>query len=157
MQQALHITGPLLEQGANAERIMRALGEWFGIESSIVEYRDAVQDMPTFTAQMDGVIVGFMTVERHFPESAELHVLGVLQSHHRRGIGAALLNATEQWLRADGCRWLQVKTVSDGRSCEAYAKSRAWYQAVGFDALQVFPLLWDESNPCLQLIKRLDD
>jgi hypothetical protein len=26
---------------------------------------------------------------------------------------------------------------------------------MGFSPLQVFPLLWDEANPALQLIKRL--
>lgn len=135
---------------------MRALPAWFGIESSIVEYRAAIDRMPTFLTHRGGTVVGFMTVERHFPGAAELHVLGVLETEHRSGVGRALLQGVESWLRDDDCRWLQVKTVSDGRQCDAYAKSRLWYSSMGFEPLQVFPLLWDESNPCLQLIKQLD-
>jgi ribosomal protein S18 acetylase RimI-like enzyme len=146
---------PTTGQGSIAEVIMRALPAWFGIESAIVEYVQAVNQMPTLIATIGTTPVGFMTVDRHFPEAAELHVLGVLQTHHQMGIGRQLLDATEAYLRCDGCVWLQVKTLSAERSCEAYAKSRAWYTAIGFSPLQVFPLLWDEANPALQLIKRL--
>lgn len=142
--------------GAAAERIMRALPTWFGIEEGIVDYTAAAERMPTLLATVGGAPVGFMTIERHFSVAAELHVLGVLESHHRQGIGRCLLEATEAWLRGDGCHWLQVKTLSDRRECAAYAKSRAWYEAMGFEPLQVFPLLWGEANPALQLVKRLD-
>jgi len=156
MAQLLKIDGPLLEQGKLGERILRALPVWFGIESAIVEYRTAIDRMPTFLARRGDTVVGFMTVERHFPNAAELHVLGVLEHEHRTGVGRALLEHVEAWLRDDDCRWLQVKTLSEGRPCEFYARSRAWYDAMGFEPLQVFPLLWDEFNPCLQLVKRID-
>ena len=126
---------------------MRALPAWFGIEEGIVAYTAAADRMPTLLATVDDVPVGFMTIERHFSSAAELHV---------QGVGGSLLRATEAWLADDGCRWLQVKTVSSDRQCPAYAKSRAWYKAMGFEPLQVFPLLWDEANPALQLVKRLD-
>ena len=156
MAQSLDIDGPLLEQGDIGEGILRALPAWFGIESAIVEYRAAIDRMPTFLARRGETVVGFMTVERHFSGAAELHVLGVLEREHRTGVGLALLEHVEAWLRDDGCRWLQVKTLSEQRTCEAYAKSRRWYDAMGFESLQVFPLLWGECNPCLQLVKRID-
>jgi GNAT superfamily N-acetyltransferase len=156
MAQSLKIEGPLLEQGVIGDGILRDLPAWFGIESSIVEYRTAIDRMPTFLARRGDTVVGFMTVECHFPGAAELHVLGVLEREHRTGVGRALLEHVEAWLREDDCRWLQVKTLSEQRTCKAYAKSRAWYDAMGFEPLQVFPLLWDECNPCLQLVKRID-
>ncbi len=156
MSNACIIHPPSNELGSVAEGIMRALPAWFGIEEGIVAYTAAADRMPTLLATVDDVPVGFMTIERHFSSAAELHVLGVLESHHRQGVGGSLLRATEAWLADDGCRWLQVKTVSSDRQCPAYAKSRAWYKAMGFEPLQVFPLLWDEANPALQLVKRLD-
>ena len=156
MTGGLRITGPLLNHGEVAECVLRALPAWFGIESSIVKYRDSIDRMPTFLAHRENDVVGFFTVEQHFAESAELHVLGVLEAHHGTGVGKALLEHVEQWLQAHGCRWLQVKTIAQERDCVAYNRTRAWYLKMGFEPLQVFPLLWDESNPCLQLVKRID-
>ena len=141
--------------GAKAELIMRALPDWFGIEEGIVSYIAAAQRMPTVVATEDSVPVGFMTIEQHFPHAAELHVLGVVQTHHRQGVGRRLLEVTEAWLRERDVRWLQVKTLAPSRECKFYEQSRRWYEAMGFEPLQVFPLLWDPSNPALQLIKRL--
>ncbi len=44
------VHGPLRGQGAVAEGILRALPGWFGIESSIVEYAAAADELPTFVA-----------------------------------------------------------------------------------------------------------
>lgn len=42
---------------------------------------------------------------------------------------------------------MQVKTVKMG-VYEDYDKTNLFYQALGFNELEVFPLLWDEANPC---------
>ena len=62
----------------------------------------------------------------------------------------------ENHLRNEGVKILQVKTVSADRNCDAYEKSRAFYKAVGFIPLEVFPTLWDEANPCLVLVKSIE-
>lgn len=81
--------------------------------------------------------------------------MAVLPDLHRSGIGRQMLNAAEDWLRAAGVEYLQVKTLSASASDEGYAKTRAFYTGVGFRELEEFPELWDPSNPALQLIKRL--
>jgi hypothetical protein len=58
-------------------------------------------------------------------------------------------------LKNQGVENLQVKTLSPSRSDENYAKTRAFYQAMGFTPLEEFPQIWDENNPCLILIMRL--
>ena len=51
--------------------------------------------------------------------------------------------------------YLQVKTLSPTKPDEGYAKTRAFYSANGFRALEELPTLWDTDNPALQMVKRL--
>lgn len=150
----MNIKGPLLGQGAVCETILRALPEWFGIEEATAQYIRDVDDLPTFVAFEDGRAVGFMTVKQHFPQSTELYVLGVLPETHRQGVGQALLSTVEAYLHQQGVEYLQVKTLSASHPDPGYAKTRAFYEAMGFRPLEEFPTLWDEANPCLLMVKR---
>lgn len=159
----VRIEGPVLPGPADAcEAILRALTDWFGIESALVQYIKDVAELPTFLAvesgsDGEGALVGFLAVREHFPTAAEIHVMGVRPEHHGRGIGRALVTAAGAWLRDRGVRLLQVKTVGPSRTDDtAYAKTRAFYQAVGFLPLEEIPTLWNERNPCLILVKPLD-
>ena len=49
---------------------------------------------------------------------------------------------------------LLVKPVAPGHY-EAYDATNAFYQACGYEAIEVFPDLWDEWNPCLLRLKYL--
>jgi ribosomal protein S18 acetylase RimI-like enzyme len=80
----------------------------------------------------------------------------VYRQYHRYGVGRAMLLAAENYLRDLGVQYLQVKTLSDSHPDEGYAKTRAFYQAMGFHPLEEFKTLWGEANPCLLLIKQLD-
>jgi coenzyme F420-0:L-glutamate ligase/coenzyme F420-1:gamma-L-glutamate ligase len=82
--------------------------------------------------------------------------MGVLPGQHRRGIGRALVQAAEAWCRVNGIEYLQVKTVADSSPSEEYAGTRAFYEALGFVPLEVFPELWDSHNPALLLVKRVE-
>jgi len=79
--------------------------------------------------------------------------MGVLRERHRRGIGRALVERCERHCRDAGMEFLTVKTVDEARANESYAKTRLFYAAMGFRPLEVFPLLWDERNPCLFMAK----
>lgn len=137
------------------EPILRALPEWFGIEESTVQYIKDADTMPTMLVKDGDEVIGFLTIHHHFPETAEMHCLGILPKYHRTGIGKQLVGALENHLKSEGVQLLQVKTVSGDRACQAYAKTRAFYLGVGFMPLEVFPTLWDEANPCLLLVKHL--
>ncbi len=152
----MNIEGPLLGQGAVCETILRALPEWFGVEEATAQYIRDVDTLPTFVAFEDGRAVGFMAVKQHFPQAAELYVLGVLPETHRQGVGQALLSAVEAYLHQQGVEYLQVKTLSASHPDPGYAKTRAFYEAMGFRPLEEFPTLWDEANPCLLMVKAVD-
>jgi GNAT superfamily N-acetyltransferase len=135
--------------------ILRALPDWFGIEEATRQYIAEIDDRPTFIAEIAGTVVGFVTLTRHTPAAAEVHVMGVLPQHHHQGIGRALLQAAEAWLIAEGVAYLQVKTLSAAHPDPGYAATRAFYEGMGFRPLQEWPALWGTDNPCLQLVKAL--
>jgi N-acetylglutamate synthase-like GNAT family acetyltransferase len=101
-------------------------------------------------------IVGFLALKHHFRESCEVHIIAVDGSLHRHGIGQALLQAAEADLRRSGVHWLSVKTLSPSDPDEGYAKTRAFYTAMGFAPLQELLDLWNADNPALIMVKMLE-
>ena len=156
MNNNIKIQSPSTNCGHVCENILRALPDWFGIEDSLVQYVKDADIMPTMLAKDEDDVIGFITIKRHFPESADIHCMGILPQYHRKGIGKLLIKELENYLKDEGVKFLQAKTVSVDRDCSAYAKTRAFYKAVGFIPLEVFPNLWDEANPCLLLVKQID-
>lgn len=143
------------DSGKHVEPILRALPEWFGIEESTVQYIKDAETMPTMLAKDGDDVIGFLTIHKHFPTSAEIHCIGILPEYHRTGVGRQLVKAVESHLKIEDVQFLQVKTVSSDRDCKAYAKTREFYLGVGFTPIEVFPTLWDPENPCLLLVKSL--
>lgn len=149
------IEGPSLKQAALCEPILRSLPAWFGIEEAILQYLADIDRLPTFLAMNGSQALGFLTVKQHFPESAEILVMGCLPDQHRGGIGRALIDRAETWLSSQGVAYLQVKTLSPTHRDKGYADTRAFYRALGFQPLEEFKKLWDEANPCLLMIKKI--
>ena len=134
--------------------ILATLPHWFGMPEANADYARMADSHPTFVATADAA-VGLTTITRFGGFAAEIHLMAVRPEHHRVGVGRAMLGAAEEWLRGLGVEYLQVKTLSPSRADAGYEKTRAFYEAMGFRPLEEFPLLWDPSNPALQLIKRL--
>ncbi len=150
------ITGPALGLSAVCAPILRTLPEWFGIEEATQHYIETIATLPTWLASLDGVPLGFLAIMQHSPAAAEIYVMGVLPEAHRQGVGRALLGRAEAYLREQGIEYLQVKTLSAAHPDAGYAKTRAYYQAMGFRPLEEFPTLWGEANPCLMMVKKLE-
>ena len=79
--------------------------------------------------------------------TVELAVMGVRKDYHRQGIGKQLVEKAKEIARKEGYSFMQVKTVQLGKY-EDYDKTNLFYIACGFKEFEVFPLLWDEANPC---------
>ena len=131
--------------------ILRSLPEWFGIEEAIEHYVDEVASLPTFAVGEDALL----SLKLHTATAAEIYVLGVRPELHRQGLGASLVSAAEEDLRARGVEFLQVKTLGPSRPNEHYERTRRFYESCGFSALEEIHGLWGEVNPCLLMIKRL--
>jgi ribosomal protein S18 acetylase RimI-like enzyme len=149
------IQGPFLNQSSVCIPILRALPEWFGIETAILNYEREIDHLPTFLAKADENVLGFLSLKQHNPFSAEIYVMAVRPDAHRRGIGRALVAAAESHTRGLGVEYMQVKTLGPSCPNEEYARTRAFYEAMGFRPLEELPQIWDEKNPCLILVKRL--
>lgn len=168
------VHGPLTGQGATAERILRALPGWFGIETAIVDYARSADEHPTFVATAGPLIasgepvpgaasdtgappeiVGFVTLLPTSECAVELHVMAVLPEWHRAGVGRALVTAAGADALADGHTLLHVKTLAASDPDTGYAATRAFYLAVGFRPLEVLPQVWGPENPCLVLVRPL--
>ena len=148
------IEGPGAASSAECEAVLRSLPAWFGVEASLLQYAKDAAVLPTLVARVGGAVRGFLSVRRHFPESAEIHCVAVHAGHRGRGVGRALLGACEAWLAREGVRLLQVKTLGPSRPSEPYARTRRFYERAGFAPVEEFPTLW-EGNPCLQMAKSL--
>jgi GNAT superfamily N-acetyltransferase len=144
---------PRLGQSAACEPILRALPEWFGIETALVQYARDIDTLPTFLAELEGRAVGFLTLKRHPACAAEIYVMGVRPEAHRQGVGRALVQRAEAYLRRERVDYLQVKTLGPSHPDPGYAQTRAFYTALGFQPLEEFRQIWNEQNPCLLMIK----
>lgn len=139
---------------AACRRIFETIPEWFGIAESNEKYLRELAELPSFVALSAHEVVGFVSLRRHFPESAELEVLAVRRDLHRAGCGRGLVEHCERWLRERGVSWLHVKTLAPSDPDPGYRATRAFYGALGFAPLFETEL-WGPENPTVVLVKTL--
>jgi len=145
------------EVGDPAERsdlcreILVELPGWFGIPEAVDRYIQEVAALPTFGVGREG----FLSLKLHSDAAAEIYVMGVRPEAHRRGIGTALLEGAEAFLRERNVDYLQVKTLGPSHPSKHYAETRSFYAARGFRPLEELTEIWGEDNPCLIMVKRL--
>jgi ribosomal protein S18 acetylase RimI-like enzyme len=149
------IEGPYFEKSGICMPILRALPAWFGIEPALIHYSAEIDHLPTLLAYDGGEAIGFISLKQHTPYAAEIYVMGILTQYHRMGIGRALIHQCQEWLKQRAVEYLQVKTLGSSQPDESYARTRAFYAAVGFRPLEEFKQIWDEDNPCLIMIKKI--
>ena len=132
------------------DAIVASLPDWFGLEEGIRECAEAVRTQPGLVAEVDGEVIGFLTVARPYPQTPEISWLAVHARDRRRGVGRALIETLSDQLRNHGDRLVLVKTLSD-RSDPGpeYAETRAFYLAMGF--IPVAEVRFDPENP-IQLL-----
>lgn len=149
------LEGPKFGTSEVCTPILRSLPGWFGIEEAIVNYSNEIDSLPTFLARDSGRVIGFLSLKQHNPYSAEIYVMGVLAENHRQGIGRALVEKAQDWLKKKNVEYLQVKTLGPSKTDNGYAGTRNFYLAMGFRPLEELKKIWDEKNPCLVMVKKI--
>ncbi len=140
-----------VEDAAEKQRISRkvleALPDWFGIPESREQYIKESAGQPFFAAFDGENPIGFLCLKETGKETVELCVMGVLKDHHRKGVGRKLFEQAREAAKKRGYSFMQVKTVQMG-CYEDYDATNRFYLSLGFKEFEVFPMLWDEWNPC---------
>lgn len=135
--------------------LLSQLPEWFGIQSALDAYAQHASRSVMFVAEVEGCVVGFVSLAEHFERNCEIHSMGVLPDQHRQGIGRALVEAVAQWAQENGFEFLSVKTLSGAHADLNYAQTRHFYKSVGFQPFEELKELWSADLPCLLLVRRL--
>ncbi len=135
------------EKRVIARTVLEGLMEWFEVEESREGYIRDSADWTFLAAKEDGKVMGFLCLKETGNATVELAVMGVLKEYHRNGVGHKLVEKAREVAKADGYEFMQVKTVKMGMY-EDYDRTNLFYIGCGFKELEVFPLYWDEANPC---------
>ncbi len=151
----IELVGPFYDKAEVCESILRALPQWFGKETALIQYLTEMERLPTLLAVVDNQCVGFLTFKQHNEYAAELYIMGVRPEYHRQGIGSALVISVESIIRQQSIEYWQVKTLAFSHLDTFYAQTRAFYFNMGFRPLEVFTQLWGEDNPCMLMVKHL--
>ena len=136
-----------LEKQSITRYILEALPGWFAIEESREEYIKNSIDKDFFCAYDDNNPIGFLYLKQTGKDTVELAVMGVLKQYHRKGVGRLLFEYAKNKAKELGYSFMQVKTVQMGKY-EDYDRTNMFYVSLGFKELEVFPMYWDEANPC---------
>jgi len=128
----IRVYGPARAEPQDCERVLRSLPGWFGIESSLRGHVANASRQPTFVAESQGQLIGFMSLQPGPDQVWALDCLAVEAPWRGRGVGRQLQTFAEHWLAARGGRVMQVLTLAESHPCPAYAQTRAFYEAVGY-------------------------
>lgn len=143
---------------AACDAVIASLPYFFGDPQGVEDCARAVRTQEGVVATSDGAPIGFLTIERHTPESAEITWMAVQASHRHAGVGRALIDAACERLRHDGVRMLCVLTL--GSSVpedvdDSYEGTRRFYRAMGFVPLRELELRgWNDAY-ALMLVRAL--
>jgi GNAT superfamily N-acetyltransferase len=139
--------------GAACRAILASIPEWFGVAASNAEYEQLAQTgSATLAIDEAGAAVGLMLLKRHFAATLEVYFLAIDHDHHRHGAGRALMGHAEATARAEGRRFVMVKTQGPSANYEPYERTRRFYEALGYAALEELDVGWGPQNPALLMV-----
>jgi len=146
------ITG---DKGEICTGVIAELPDWFARPEANRLYAENVARLDMFGCYAGDEVAGFVSLRQHFDTNAEIYVLAARPRWHGTGLGRALIGAAEDWARARALRFLTVKTLGPSHPDPAYAASRRFYRAMGFQPIEEIQDI-GPGNPCLLLLKPLD-
>lgn len=139
-----------------AREVLEALKDWFEVDESREQYIRESADQIFIADKEDDNYAGFLCLKETGKDTIELAVMGVKKEFHRHGIGRKLFEKAKETAAKEGYSFMQVKTVKMG-VYEDYDITNRFYLSCGFKEFEVFPLLWDEANPCQIYVMSLKD
>lgn len=128
-------------KSAACARLIAQLPNWFGLPDANAQYIAGVADKPAFVLRnAQNQVTGMLALRMPFPNNADIYWLGVAPDRHRQGIGRQLFDAALAHARNQGCSTMTVETLGPSDPDEGYARTRKFYEAMGFKPLfELFP------------------
>jgi ribosomal protein S18 acetylase RimI-like enzyme len=80
----------------------------------------------TWVAEAEGGIAGFLIAARAPGKMMQIVTIDVRENWRRRGVGAALMDAAEQWGREQGCEGARLQTGEGNRAAQAFYRARGY-------------------------------
>lgn len=142
--------------GADCASILAELPDWFGLPDSNAAYAEAAERGLTWVAERPGEALGLLVLEDLGFSALDVHLLAVRPHLHRQGVGKALIDQARAVARQLGKPYLTVKTQGPSAGYAAYERTRAFYEAVGFEGLEELTEIWGPENPCLIMVRPTD-
>lgn len=137
----------------DAARLLATVPEWFGLPEATQSYVAETKTLENWAVRVQGrTVIGLALTKWHFGHVCELELMVADRAHHGRGVGTALVEAIEADARRRGAKLLEVKTLGASHPDPHYARTRHFYERMGFLSLEETDL-WGEENPCLFMVK----
>lgn len=147
-------------QPADADRcdtIIQSLPAHFRKQEGIAVCAAAVRTGPGLVATLHGEVVGFLTIARPFPTTAEITWMTVEAAHRGHGLGGGLVARLLADLAAEGIDLVVLFTVAASDPADrdgVYAATRAFYGRMGFRPACELPDRWP-GNIALLLVRQV--
>jgi N-acetylglutamate synthase-like GNAT family acetyltransferase len=112
--------------------VIRSLPEWFGYPGALEGVASALESQDGFAVVEDGVVAGFVLLQRAYDESLEITYLAVRLDRHRGGLGRSLLHAVGERAIREGIASVCLLTLGPSSGSLGYAETVAFYVSMGF-------------------------
>lgn len=140
------------DDAERCDEIVRSLPWHFAQDEGQRQCAIAVRNQRGFVVEVAGVVVGFVTYQRHFESAGEITWLAVHADHRRKGMGRQLLHHGHAVLHGEGLKLMTVLTVSPGEPddrADGYGATVRFYQSCGYELTREFVDLWPGSRAVL--------
>lgn len=144
-QQTIETIKDSQEKYQLVKQLLQANPHHFGIPDAIEEYSHKAKKQVVFSDKERKCVLSLIV---HSPKVIEIDAMAVHPQYHQQGFGRCLINQCIIYGRALGASILLVKTLAASHPDSYYAKTRKFYEALGFMPGQQYPTLWGTANPC---------
>jgi ribosomal-protein-alanine N-acetyltransferase len=100
-------------------------------------------------AEESSEIVGFLIAGRERQKSSHIITVDVVEEWRRRGVGATLMNAAEEWARQQGAESIYLETAEDNFAAQQF------YQARGYSQIERVEGYYSNGSAAWVMAKRL--
>jgi GNAT superfamily N-acetyltransferase len=136
--------------------IAGSLPEYF-IQSGLETLREEIACQDIYAACEGERVEAFLLIKMKCGSMAEVTWMAVRKDRQGLGLGSAFLGSVMETLKDSGVRLLEVKTLSPAADYGPYARTRKFYQGMGFLLLEelMHHPQWGAQSPCAIYVKIL--